>query len=77
MPKIAELFAYVVQDKDENDEGIMAIRHPDGGWIPLVGADRDRMIALRPQADIVALATRKPYRIMRFELKEEITLDGD
>ena len=77
MPKITELLAYVAQDEDENDEGIMAIQHPDGGWIPLVGADRERMISLRPQADMVALATQKPYRIMRFELVEEIKLDGD
>lgn len=42
MPKITELYAYVIADKDENDEGVPAVRVGDN-VLPLMGADMERM----------------------------------
>jgi hypothetical protein len=74
MPKIKEMFAFVVADKDENDEGIMGIPTENGGWMPLVGADTDRVKSLKPFADQISKALNKPYTILHFKLINEVKL---
>lgn len=75
MPKITELFAFVVADKDEDDEGVMAFLSK-GTWQPMVGADMKRIEALRPIADSISLQMGKPHRVVRFRAIEEIELQG-
>jgi len=64
MPKITELWAYVLADKDENDEGVPAMQ-AGGAWRPLVGADRARAESLRPAAQRIAREYDKPLKLVR------------
>lgn len=71
MPRINQMFAFIVADKDEDDEGIPAITLPNGMWAPLVGADEDRMISLRGQAQAIAAKMGKPVTLARFITRED------
>lgn len=71
MPKITELFAFVAQDKDEDDEGLMAFQTKTG-WMPMVGADMGRVVSLKVFADAMVEKSGKTYRILRFKLAGEI-----
>jgi len=72
MPKVTEMFAFVAADKDPEDEGVMAMRLPNGEWAPMVGADMARVVSLRPMAEAIKEATGKPYKCLRFKLIGEI-----
>ena len=72
MPKITEMFAFVVADKDVNDEGVMAMTLPHGLVAPLVGADMTRIDSLRQHAELISHITGKPYKILHFRLIGEI-----
>lgn len=72
MPKITEVFAFVVTDQDEDDEGIMGMQTPMG-WMPFVGGDMARVASLREAADTICAQLGKPYRILRFSVREDIT----
>lgn len=58
MPKISEMFAFVVADKDADDEGIMGIQMPDGVFMPLVGADMKRVDSLPIGRRVQAVKSR-------------------
>jgi hypothetical protein len=66
MPKIERLLAYVIADKDEEDEGVPAVMAPNGMLFPLMGADEERMKSLRTEAQHVADAKGKPVKLLRF-----------
>lgn len=72
MPKITQMYAFVVADKDENDEGIIAFAAPNGMMMPLVGADMSRVDSLKPIAEAICKTKNAKYRILRFELVGEI-----
>ena len=74
MPKITEMFAYVAADRGPDDEGVMAMRLPNGEWAPMVGADMKRAEALRPYAEMIRETTGKSYRCLKFKLVGEVTL---
>jgi hypothetical protein len=65
MPKIEELYAYVLADKDENDEGVPAVRLGDT-ILPLMGADMERMVGrLREVAQSEANRTGKEIKLIK------------
>jgi hypothetical protein len=65
MPKITELYAYVATDKDENDEGVPAIRLGDT-VLPLMGADMEHMVGrLREVAQSEANRTGKEIKLIK------------
>ena len=72
MPRVTEMFAFVCADSGPDDEGILAMTLPGLGTTPMVGADLDRVEALRPHADAIARTTGRPYRILRFALVGEL-----
>lgn len=73
MPKIEELFAFVGCD-DDGDEGLLAMY--DGRvWVPLIGADMERIKSLRPRADEISVMTGRPYKLLKFKLVG--TIEGD
>lgn len=73
MLKITEIYVFVAQDKDDQDEGIIGFQSPDGsGWMPMVGADFRRVKDLKIIADKISLSTGKPYKILKFDNREEI-----
>ena len=75
MPKITEMFAYVMADKDEDDEGVIGFYSPQaGGWVPMVGAAMDRVKSLKKEADRISAQVGRPYRILKFKLVGEIQI---
>lgn len=53
---------------DDGDEGLISM--PTAiGHMPLIGADRTRVESLRPHAEMVAKATKKPVRLVRFDTR--------
>lgn len=79
MPRIEHLYAYVIADKDEDDEGIPAILSDTGLWMPLVGADKMRTDSIRFQAQLLANDFKKPIKLIRstgIEIVEVIQPDG-
>ena len=75
MPKITEMFAYVMADKNEYDEGLIGFYSPRvGGWVPMVGADMDRIKSLKKEADRVSARVGRPYKNLKFKLVGEIKI---
>lgn len=71
MPKVTELYAYVMADKDENDEGVPAFEM--GGTVyPLMGADLPRIKSLRPFAQALANKQGKDMKLLRFSQMEVV-----
>ena len=64
MPKIEQLFAYVVADTGPDDEGVPSFAHGNMHY-PMVGADMDRARSLRSHAQVVADARGKPVKLVR------------
>ena len=64
MPRITELYAWVVADSCPDDEGIPAFT--DGAmWWPMMGADAERAESLRPRAVEIANDLGRPVRLVR------------
>lgn len=64
MPRITELYAWVVADSGPDDEGIPAFT--DGAmWWPMMGADLEAAESLRPKAVEIAHDLGKPVRLVR------------
>lgn len=66
--RITTLHAWTQVD-DGDEEGIIATLGADGtdAWLPLIGADEDRIRSLRPVAEGVARATGRPVQLRRFD----------
>lgn len=63
--RIDRIFAYLAVDAE--GEGIV-------GWdgVPLVGADADRMLSMRPTAKAAATVSRRAVRLVRFDTRTEV-----
>jgi hypothetical protein len=72
MPRIEEMFAFVVADTGPDDEGIPAFCGPDGVWRPMVGADMARVQSLREHAQAIADVTGKPIKVLRFSRRSQV-----
>ncbi len=69
--RIDEVYAYVAVD--EEGEGITAYMSPDTGhWMPMVGADMDRMRSLLPVAQQLADKGGKDIKLVRYAVRTEI-----
>lgn len=64
MPKIDQLYAYVVEDTGPDDEGVPAI-HTRLGPMPMMGADLARALSLRPEAELIAKQFGKKVKLIR------------
>jgi len=71
LPKIEVIYAFISIDEGPDDEGIVAALVGDR-WLPLVGADMDRVESLRPLAMGVACATEKRIVLARFGDREDL-----
>ncbi len=65
MPKIDRIYAWVVADKDENDEGVPAFASQIGP-MPMVGADYPRAESMVKIAQDMANQTGKPIELRVF-----------
>ena len=71
MPKITEMFAFICEDKGPGDEGVVAMK-VGSQWMPLVGADIDRVKSLKPFALDIQKATGKKVKLVHFTNREDI-----
>ncbi len=71
MPKIEALYAFITTDTGPEDEGIVAA-HMGDKWLPLVGADLDRVNSLRSLAMQISHATGKKIVLAKFSVREDL-----
>lgn len=65
--KITELYAFIAKEKD-GSEGLMAFQ-AYGSWIPMVGADLERVDILIPIADKISRQEGFNYEIRYFKAR--------
>lgn len=73
--KIGSIYCYVMTE-DNGDEGIPAASaYIDGRlmFLPMVGADLERVKSLLPRVQEISNATGKSFRLMKFSEAEDIT----
>ena len=68
--KITEMFAFTTIDEDGN-EGVVAV-FKGNTWLPLTGADIERIDSLRGEAEYVAQAIGKPVTLARFSVRQDL-----
>lgn len=71
---INELYAFIGTD-GQGQEGIVSAEGIIDGrrtMLPLVGADRERMLSYRPLAVSATQQTGQPIRLVRFSTREEL-----
>lgn len=64
-PRVTELYAYVIADTDDDDEGVPAFLGPTGVWMPMMGGDLELAERLRPKAQAMAAFKGKPVKLIR------------
>lgn len=70
MDQITTLFAYIARDADGN-EGLAAFFSQEHSmWMPLVGADCDRVASLRDAAEFIAKQSGQTLHLYHFTLRE-------
>jgi hypothetical protein len=69
--RIRSLWAWVTID-DDDDESIPGARLPTGDWLPLIGADEERLRSLRPRVEAIARQLGRPISLVRFTERELI-----
>lgn len=69
--RITEIFAFVTIDHDD-DEGITGFMGPDKAWMPMVGADMDRVAALEDIAQRIANIHGREIRVVKFSGPPEV-----
>ena len=70
MPKIEKLYAYIAHEKeDPDDEGVTAFLVPGMGWMPMVGADKARMMSLKQKAQEIANTMGQKITLAEFNNK--------
>jgi hypothetical protein len=69
--RIGAIHAFVAIGSDD-EEGIVGGMGRDGTWMPFIAADETRLRNLTPQAEVVAAATGKTIRLVRFSERVDI-----
>ncbi len=78
MPKIEEMYAYIAHEEgDPDDEGVCAFKVPAMGfekeqWMPMVGADEERMMSLKLTAQGIANITGQKITLVKFSVRTEL-----
>lgn len=72
MPKITECYMFVACDTGPDDEGIAAFLNSNNMWLPLVGADKKRVDAMRGMAQRIANESGDVVRLIKFSVREEL-----
>lgn len=77
MPRIKEMYAFIVEDSGPDDEGVIAIQTESGDygrrlWLPLVGADMARANFLRPIARGIGHQIGKKVTLVYFSNRQDL-----
>lgn len=68
--KITTIHAFVATEDDGTD-GIIG-EYMGGGWMPFVCADEARVDSLRPIAQQIVKQLKKPVKLVRFSVREDL-----
>jgi hypothetical protein len=74
MPRIDQIFAFIVADAGPDDEGIAGFLSGQG-WLPMVAADSGRVDSLRAIAQRIA-NQGKPVALVKFSVREVVEVIG-
>lgn len=66
--QITELWAWICTEPD-GGEGVPAF-NSGGAWLPMMGADRERIESLRDMAELTARTAGYPLKLARFTTME-------
>jgi hypothetical protein len=75
MPRIEEMFAFIIADQAPDDEGVAAfldVHH--GVWLPMTGADMRRVESLMPMAIQLANEHGKKITVVKFTHRETVAV---
>ena len=77
VPRIEEMYAFIVEDSGPDDEGVIGIQTEPGAdgqrlWLPLVGADMTRVNSLRPIAQGIGRKLGKKVTLVHFSNREDV-----
>lgn len=68
--KIKTITAFIATE-DDGTEGVIAMLNGEQ-WMPLIGADEDRIKALKPFAKEIAETSGCPAKMVRFSNREDL-----
>ena len=68
---VERMYAWIALNPN-GDEGICGMELPGMGMVPLVGANRHRMLSLRPYAERTRAATGCPVSLVVFSNRHEL-----
>lgn len=74
MKTIDEMYAFIIVDPEDGDEGIPTFSPMPGVHAPMIGADPDRVLSLRSLAEQVATDMQAPVKVVRFSVREELEI---
>jgi len=81
MPRLEEMYAYIVEDSGPDDEGILGIttvsREEAPIGLPLVGADIASVNQLRPLAEGLAQQLGKKVTLVHFSNRQDLETIND
>jgi hypothetical protein len=66
------MYAYVVKDADGNECVPASKDTRTGMWLPLMGADLDRMRSFRPLVEEMAQQEGRPFHLVHFTTRTEV-----
>jgi hypothetical protein len=69
--RLSTLTAFVAVDPADDSEGIVAA-NIGGMQMPLIGADDERVMQLRPYAEAAVRLSGQPVKLVRFTVREDI-----
>lgn len=77
MPKIDQMYAFIIEDTGPDDEGVIAFESKsettgESVWLPLVGADMARINSLRPLAKGIGKQIDHKVMLVRFTNRENL-----
>ena len=74
MPFEIQTVTAFVMSGDNGDEGILGVQLPDTGeWVPLIGANSERIQSLYPQAMELSKIAGRPFKVLQFSARVDIT----
>jgi hypothetical protein len=68
--RIDEMWAFI--SSDATGEGVCAMTHTSGYWLPMICADMLRVESLMPVARALATQTNKKIKLIKLTVREEI-----
>jgi hypothetical protein len=70
--KIESIWAFLATHPDDQDEGIVALMTPNGGAMPAIAADQERLDLLRPRMRQLAEAMPNRIKLVRFDHRTDM-----